>query len=78
MVELKHHLLQHPWVRRMHCLPPSLKHEIESLAFGTTRTPGVLLPAGELHDFGRELDCLRAVDPVGAREEFAAAVLGAT
>lgn len=79
LVEPKHHPLQHPWVRRMRRLPPSLKREIEALAFAyRSYFPAFFFPAagGEYRDFADELDRLRAVDPTQAREEFAVALLG--
>jgi DNA-binding transcriptional ArsR family regulator len=78
LVEPKHHPLQHPWVRRMHRLSPSLKREIGALAFAYRYYfPAFFHPAGgEGGDFDGELTQLRAVDPFQAREEFSVAFLG--
>jgi DNA-binding transcriptional ArsR family regulator len=79
LVEPKHHSLQHPWVRRMQRLPPSLKREIDALGFAyRSYFPAFLFPTGGgVHaDFAAEAARLRAVEPDQAREEFAIALLG--
>ena len=80
VVEPKHHPLQHPWVRRMQSLPPSIKREIRSLDFAyRTYFPAYLFPsaAGEPKTFEDELNDLGAVPPEAIEEEFGVALVGA-
>jgi DNA-binding transcriptional ArsR family regulator len=77
LVEPKHHPLQHPWVRRMRRLPPSLKREIEGFSFAYRRyIPSLLAPSpGEsLREFDQELRSLRDLDPTTIALEFSRAL----
>ena len=80
VVEPKHHPLQHPWVRRMQSLAPSLKREIRGLDFAyRTYFPAYLFPSagGEPKTFEEELRDLGVVPPEAIEEEFAVALVGA-
>jgi DNA-binding transcriptional ArsR family regulator len=73
LVEPKHHPLQHPWVRRMRKLPPSLKRDIADFSFAfRTQVPDLLAPspAQELRCFEEELAAFRELDDETIALEF--------
>src|SRR5690348_7135575 len=79
LVEPKHHPLQHGWVRAMQKLPPSLKREIDALAFAyRAYFPEFFFPSpdGSLLSFADELRGLRDVDPALLRREYAIPFVG--
>jgi DNA-binding transcriptional ArsR family regulator len=66
LAEPKHHPLQHPWVRAMRGLPPSLKRELTAFAFLWRWTiPNCFLPepGAEQDGFDEELERLTALGP---------------
>jgi DNA-binding transcriptional ArsR family regulator len=65
LVEPKHHPLQHPWVRGMRALDPSLRRSIRGLSFLYRNVlADVFLPIGsdDYLDFEAELDRLLSLD----------------
>jgi DNA-binding transcriptional ArsR family regulator len=79
LVEPKHHPLQHGWVRAMRKLSPALKREIDALAFAyRAYFPEFFFPspAGELLDFGGELNALRGLDAALVQREYAIPFVG--
>jgi len=79
LVEPKHHPLQHGWVRAMRRLPPSLKREIDALAFAyRAYFPEFFFPSpsGELLGFAEELERLREVDLALLQREYAIPFVG--
>lgn len=73
VVEPKHHPLQHPWVRRMRKLRPSLKREIADFSFAyRTQVPDLLAPSPnhQLGSFEEELAAFRELDEETIALEF--------
>jgi DNA-binding transcriptional ArsR family regulator len=73
LVEPKHHPLQHPWVRRMQKLPPSLKREISDFSFAyRIQVPDLLAPSPdqELRSFEDELAAFLELDEDTIALEF--------
>jgi DNA-binding transcriptional ArsR family regulator len=69
----KHHPLQHPWVRGMRRLPPSLKREIAAFGFVYHEVvPDVFLPRpdDDFQSFDAELARLRSLDEETVAYEF--------
>jgi DNA-binding transcriptional ArsR family regulator len=73
LVEPKHHPLQHPWVRRMRKLSPSLKREISDFSFAyRVQVPDLLAPSPdqELRSFEDELAAFGELDEDTIALEF--------
>jgi len=73
LVEPKHHPLQHPWVRAMRRLSPTLKREIEAFAFLYRGVlPDCFLPGPDERylDFHEELEELARLDARTIAYEF--------